>query len=469
MSTTLIQTVPPTENAAIRTIGTEAEHVGAGWAFFFLLLFTGFLYLRPEDMVFALGFWHLEQAIAICAGASFVVALALGLAKICLTRELKIVFAITLCYAASIPFAFWGTGAYNVFTQIWLKTVFVFFLLSQTLLTLARIRKLIWVVLLCELFAAAVSIIQQAGMAVEKGERLTGYNQGFLGWNFLGTAAAISLPYIVALLLSKPSFLRITLLGSTFLALMWMLVLTASRGGFLTVVFSLVLTFFFLLRGNRRGRILTALILIAFGINLSRAPEIFWTRLGTIFSTTDSRYVTDEAAASARLSSEGRGGLLADSIEYTLERPLFGWGLGNFAVVRGNRMKTASAWYGTHNTFTQISSEAGIPALVLFLFLSGVLLKNLSRDARIFRDDPNTLELRLLTKATTVSVCSFLFGGFFAHLGYDYYFYYIAGISGGLHILAQKTQISLSLPSRQTESPSPIISPWKNQNPGESL
>jgi O-antigen ligase len=430
----------------------DSARSGAGWAYFFLLLFTGFLYLRPEDMVFALGFWHLDQAIAICAAISFILAVALGKITICLTKELKLVLAITFCFAASIPFAFWGTGALTIFTSIWLKTVFIFFLISQTLTSLARIRILIWVILLCELVAAVLSIVQQGSMSVDKGERLIGYNQGFLGWNFLGTAAAISLPYIIALLLSRRSVLRIALLGLTFLALMWMLVLTASRGGFMTVVFSLILSFFLLLRSNPKGRVLSLVLLLAFGITVVKAPGIFWARLGTVFSTTDSADMQDEAAASAKLSSEGRSGLLADSINYTLERPLNGWGLGNFSVVRGNRMNTASGWYGTHNTFTQISSEAGIPALLLFLYLSFVLLKNSHKDADLFKGDANFEELRLLTKATTISVCAFLFGGFFAHLGYDYYFYYIAGIGGGLHRLAQAVQNPVPQPPAKSET-----------------
>jgi O-antigen ligase len=62
--------------------------------------------------------------------------------------------------------------------------------------------------------------------------------------------------------------------------------------------------------------------------------------------------------------------LLMDSIKFTGQHPLLGVGPGTFSVFqaqdaanRGER----GMWHETHNAYTQISSECGIPALIFYL------------------------------------------------------------------------------------------------------
>ena len=64
-----------------------------------------------------------------------------------------------------------------------------------------------------------------------------------------------------------------------------------------------------------------------------------------------------EDTAAAYASTQDRQQLLWRSIEVTKEHPLFGVGPGNFAQLSGN-------WHVAHNSFTQMSSEGGIPALI---------------------------------------------------------------------------------------------------------
>jgi O-antigen ligase len=82
--------------------------------------------------------------------------------------------------------------------------------------------------------------------------------------------------------------------------------------------------------------------------------------------------------ASATSSTESRRELLRNSIKFTLQHPLFGVGPGMFftmaedadAKFNGKRKGT---WQGTHNSYTQVSSELGIPgalACVAVIFLS---------------------------------------------------------------------------------------------------
>jgi len=77
-------------------------------------------------------------------------------------------------------------------------------------------------------------------------------------------------------------------------------------------------------------------------------------------------------------SMESRLTVLMASIRMTIQNPVFGVGPGNFpsvmwdqAALRGRR----SAWLVTHNTYTQVSSETGIPGLVLLLAVLFACLK----------------------------------------------------------------------------------------------
>src|SRR5207249_4894978 len=211
-------------------------------------------------------------------------ALARGSARFLWSLELRTVLFLTLWYIGGIPFALWRGGSFEVITHTWLKTLFIFFLLTQTLVTAERIRKLLWAIILSELFVTAFSIIQSSRVTWV-GERMSGVNLGILGWNFLGIAGAVTIPNLVSIFLSSRA-------------------LPASM-----------------------------------------------------------------AAASAKESADDHFAALDQSIRYTLEYPIFGLGLGNFGVASGTDVGRPEAWRTTHNTYTQISSEAGIPALMLFVGL----------------------------------------------------------------------------------------------------
>src|SRR5713101_2825142 len=177
-----------------------ASKPGARWTFFFLLLFTVAVYARPQDIFLPLGALHLPLVFGICAGAAYLGALLSGNTSLSLPRELQIVFLLTLWYLAGIPFAVWKSGSLQMFAQVWLKTLFAFFLLTQTLVTLKRIRLLVWAIILSECTVAGMTLIERQH-ANWQGERLFGFNLGILGWNYLVIAMAMIIPYLAALFL----------------------------------------------------------------------------------------------------------------------------------------------------------------------------------------------------------------------------------------------------------------------------
>ena len=394
---------------------------GAGLTFIFIWLFLVAIYARPEDIVPALGQLHLTFVLGACAALTFLWSLFLGHVTLAWSRELGLVLLLTLWYTAGIPFAYWRSGSFAVLTQVWLKTVLIFFVMTQTLCTLERIRWALWAIILSDLFVTAYSLMGSSQVRWVEG-RMFGINQGILGWNFLGIAAALIIPYIAALFIANRSLLRSCLLAAATLSMLWMLMLTASRSGTFDVAFSVLATSLLVIRGSSRGRLIGTGIILALVISICLAPSVFWERMGTI-SGGEWTGSGGSVAASAEMSEQDRLAVLKRSVDYTLNHPVFGLGLGNLQAANGNELRQPDAWVGSHNTFTEISSEGGVPALVFFLTLLGTALRRTKRVGRVAFEGSAGAELSLMARATQASLLSFIFAGCFAHLGYEYFLY----------------------------------------------
>jgi len=450
-------------------ISSNELRTGAALSFIFVCLFMVAIYARPEDVFPSIAELHLTFLLGVCAAVSFLWCLFSGDVSLTWPRELRLVLLLTMWFAAGVPFAYWRGGSFIVLTQVWLKTALIFFLLTQTLITLQRVRVVLWAIILSELVVTAYSLAApsqvtwKACLSCEAsgvGNRMVGVSHGFLYWNVLGIALGMTMPYMAALFIAKPSVLRSSLLAATTVSMLWMQVLTASRSGTLVVAFSVILTSLLVARGSPRGKIVRAGTVLAFVVAICLAPAVFWERISTIVGGDSAAVNTVEA--SADLSKQERFDLLMRSVTYTIEHPLFGLGLGNFNVANGNELQDPEAWIGSHNTFTQISSEAGLPALLLFLALLITALRGMKRVIRLTTDDPQSIELNLMARATLVSLLSFILGAFFAHKGYDYYVYTvpIAVAVGIKQITAAKEMASMPIDRSLASQPQYLNQGW---------
>lgn len=411
----------------------------------FLWLFTVAIYARPEDIFPILAPLHLTFVLGLCSTLAYLAAVLSGRARFRWSREVGIVLALTVWYGVGLPFSLWRGGSVEVLTQVWLKTLVVFVLLTQTLVTVKRIHILLWAIILSGLVVTSYSIIQSSRV-VWVGERMSGVNHGILGWNFLGIEVALTIPYIAAMFISHRSIVSAALLTVASLSMFWMLVMTASRGGLLNVLWSTLLTALLVLRGRSRGRLVGTVIAVALFVAVSLAPQVFWQRLGTVWNNSETH--VDAVEASAEESTEDHWAVLDRSIAYTFEHPVFGLGLGNFQVASGLQLRQPSAWMGTHNTFTEVSSEAGLPALGLFLAVLVTAIINMVKSAGASARNPGSSDVLLLARATMASLLSFVFGAFFAHLAYEYYLFYPVAIAVGIHHIGRATQhLSRRIPS----------------------
>ena len=145
-------------------------------------------------------------------------------------------------------------------------------------------------------------------------------------------------------------------------------------------------------------------------------------------------FTTGDKATEASASSESREYLLKQSIIYTFQHPIFGVGPGQFTDYENQRRKNQGlrrAWHRTHNSYTQISSECGIPAFLFYLAAvtsTFRLLGRIRRRAKAYRQK----EILAATFCITLGLVGYSSAGLFVNFGYFFYFPAISGLVLGI-------------------------------------
>jgi O-antigen ligase len=162
---------------------------------------------------------------------------------------------------------------------------------------------------------------------------------------------------------------------------LWTILGTASRGALLAIVAD---GLYLLWHASMRQRLVgvTVAVLLTLAM-LVTVPKSALERLAALFG---------EEHAEAQESADSRAYLLRQSIIFSVQHPLFGVGPGQFASYEGQlreREGKKGNWHVTHNAYTQVSSECGPPALILFLAGIGSALFTVNRRFRAARREGN--------------------------------------------------------------------------------
>jgi O-antigen ligase len=224
--------------------------------------------------------------------------------------------------------------------------------------------------------------------------------------------------------------IRIRLLGLLAMALpLVMIIRTGSRASFVAIGIMLVVLFFL---SSLTSRIVIAgLAAVAFVILVAFVPNALKGRLGG---------AQTERSGADKDSANARGTLLATGIALTLDNPIFGVGPGNFAatvVEEGRSQGVEWAALGPHNTYTQISSETGIPGILLFLLLLGFSLQNVILVLRQSAPKGATPDPAIYQLARGLLLSLAGTGAFIFFLGeaYNSVIYFWLGLASGLRLL----------------------------------
>ena len=188
-------------------------------------------------------------------------------------------------------------------------------------------------------------------------DRLSGSPYDIINPNGLGFVIIMALP-LVYLIVRPNSTARRVLFGCLVAAMSYALVLSASRSGFLGLVFLGVLSIW---RSKHRAAYLTAGIIVAV-IALGLMTDLQRERYVSIFSHS----AKGGATAEARIT-----GVIGD-FKVSLRRPLFGHGLGTSREANAN---FRGEDLPSHNLYTEVAEELGYVGLVLLLMLIWSFLK----------------------------------------------------------------------------------------------
>jgi O-antigen ligase len=319
-----------------------------------------------------------------------------------------------------VPFSIWKGGSVGI-VLYQLKMALVFVAIVSLLRTTANVRTMMLSI------GLSMIVLVIIGNNVSDDGTLTRFqfeagslsNPNELANHFL---IGLPLAWITGAGRNRFSVKALVRLGVLVSALI-ILAKTGSRGGFLIAIImgiTLLLTFTF---ANK----VKLLIIGTLGLFLAVAvsPRSAIERYRTIMGDSD-------GPRDAIASRASRGELLKASISITLRNPIFGVGPANFVVAFNDDLKEEGRhhhWEVTHNAYTQMSSEMGIPSLLFYLACFGVAIKRVLAVRRASRKVPQLRSLFQMSSLLLLSIVAYLASGLFTSNAHQFYFPMLIGLA----------------------------------------
>lgn len=408
------------------------------WAFTWTLIFTGVLFLRPQDLIPPLEALHLAELSAMAGLIALITGrLARRQTLTRMTPEFAGVLALGAVILATAPFSIWFGGAVSVFTDLYLKVALVYLLAVNVIVSPKRVERLTWLLVLAIGyigFRAVLDYVRGVNL-IARGSRVQGAVGGLMqNPNDLALHMVVFMPLAAFVALrSGPPIKRLIAAGAAF-AMMGAVVASGSRGGFIGLMVMLLVLAVFAARQRPAMVFAGALVVLC---ALPVLPSSYWRRVSSITDPSKDDYQ----------SSEARKRLFGEAFDAFVENPITGVGAGQFKDYKPE--KRVEAWHETHNIWLQVASELGIFGLGVFTFLmvrafSGVwqtrrLLARVRAAAaaakrpsprrkpivapEISQEDAQFLDAH--SAAMAASLAGFFVCSFFSSVAYNWTFYYL--------------------------------------------
>ncbi|HLI82539.1 MAG TPA: O-antigen ligase family protein [Bryobacteraceae bacterium] len=354
----------------------------------------------------------------------------------------------TAFFLLSIPFSVWRFGSWQTLTDEWLIGLVVFLATASLITDFRQYTRAAKGIAAAILF---LTITCSTRGNMDSGRLYLEYGR-FSNPNEMAQALLIGMPFWWALYsLWRPVFAKVAAAGIQALML-YIISKTGSRGALIALLAIVIVMF---IRASVLGKMKVlvgaALLLMLAALTL---PGDLKQRYQTFFAEDETEVPVspeplaqagqpDDSAmmASAVSSSAARRDMLRRSLILTLRHPLLGVGPGQFMVAEDNMEraegKRRGAWIGTHNSFTEVSSECGIPA---FLFFIGIVFRSWRESHKLYRrtrGNPALKEISCHALALNYSLVAFLVTGLFIHAAYTALLPVLAGMTMSLLRTAQ--------------------------------
>jgi len=411
----VVETPPPAQPPAETEADTSSGALKAALVFTLLFTFFRFSFLH-ELLGTRLG---VDLHIVLILGVAAILASLLsGGLFIGLGNRISLAwFAFTGCMIFASIFSIWKGGSFPVL-YIFLRTTLILVVLipavTQSTKALVQVMKTIGISGLCLILMGLTVNDFRTGRL-----ELTGAGSSISNSNDYAAVVILLLPAIAYLTMRRGTAFWLKLLGCGALGCGCFLILsTGSRGALISMALS---TLYLLKVGSWKARaaILVGLPLVGL-IAIPFLPGEAALRLTSLFVAKDGTSESVESQAQ-------RTALLMESIHATLAHPLLGVGPGTFQeyqALSASENGARGMWHETHNSYTQISSECGIPAFICYLAALVMTFRVFARGRK--SPDPQISEISTVLSLMLVSfgVCMF-----FLAQGYGFGFPVMGGIA----------------------------------------
>lgn len=424
------QGFPSPAPADQRTIDTPGGISGfQQLGFTILVLYLFLIYSRVFDVKFA--FLHIP-------GISYRVILVMVVLSQAFLRALKsdigkALLAFTIWFMVSIPTSLWKGGSTQLLVSGWLPAFVIFLATAGLIGNYDQCRRAV--------NAVAYGLLVLTGIAIFWGSTETGrlfLPQGkFSNPNEMAQALLLGLSLWLLMYLNAKSGLGKSFAAGVMLLMLFTISKTGSRGA-LIAFGTLGLSVF--LRSSAAGKMRLVLgVAVLLVLIVGTMPKKLLNRYRTLGDDQEEISASSEDAAfetSAVNSTAARKELLRKSIKYTFQHPLFGVGPGMFVVAEdadaikaGRRHGT---WQGTHNSYTQVSSELGIPALIFYVMTMVFALKKTHKIYGRTREDPRLTDIANIALGLNYALIVFAVTILFDYIAYSSMLSVFGGLSAAL-------------------------------------
>ena len=333
-----------------------------------------------------------------------------------------------------VPFSAWRGGTVVLLLNYVPRSYMIFFFITALTVSVRRCVQLTYV----GVAGAAITLFSCIKFGIIDGGRFRIPGSLFYGnSNDLALGLLLGITQLTFLFYQDGFFKKVFATVCIGISVIYML-RTGSRGCMLASAAYVLLIFVL----SSKKLLVLGVAVVAAVIGFAALPSYTMQRLmllGVDQSLEDS--TTDLGARDSRLE---RTALIYRSLEETAKHPIFGLGPGQFAVaVAGEALKKGewSAWVGTHNSYTQVSSECGLPAFVCYCAVIVFCFKLSYQVFRATRHNPAYSDITGMSFVLLSGIFVYSIATFFFHMAYTGNLPTISGLALALY-LATKPLLS---------------------------
>jgi O-antigen ligase len=367
----------------------------------------------------------------------------------------KLILLFTFWLLVATVTSTWHGGSVSMLREQWSRTLLVYVIISGAVTAFGQFRIVAFAVGWGTAFAGVMSLL--LGNSIEG---RFGVDVGMIGNpNLLAAHLLFGVPFCFYVI--QESGITVKLIMYAVIAVITKVILgTGSRSGLITMAVLMAMILLHVSVMNKLKLVVGSAVLLAIGFSYSSSAAM--ERYRTMFSDEAGSEKT-MAYRSAVGSEDQRRIQLKESLTLTFQHPLFGVGPGVFTSASADHQKELGQrqeWRETHNGYTQVSSECGIPGFILFLSILGGTWLATFRMGRAAKAAGNT-RLMNLVFYLKLSLMAFTVDAIFTSNAYQYYLLLLTAMTVTLEATTVNlaSRVAVETKPIRVEAPAPIPAP----------